>query len=413
MNRIQLRGTIIYEPSEDRWRGSGTDWWIEHTMAATAKITFEEPITFDPFDPMQTKSYSLTVSNIQGNGDAVTYNVDETGFVVTWKHYKPSVCMASFVVSGVRASYVPNDRTLSNEDSVADVYAAGILFDYEAKYGVITVMGSASISSKSAVKSKRQIVGEHASGCKQRMEGETDAFSKQLLEKRLAKIEHRLARHQNIEDRSTAYWNSAKKFGELWGYYSAHEQKEALGGCYVPLCTGGGPGIMQAAAEGARSQHAHVIGIDCQFGLDDLFDLRDSYSVYSNQRLRLNNFSIREGVLINYSHVVLFWPGGYGTAWEVFELLSKISTGHLRRRRTKAIFVHREFWQPLFAFVDHMRLHGTVNSYGDRIKIPGVDDQFPDDAYIAEVVDTPEEAFAVTRAFVEELYRKNQLTLRE
>jgi predicted Rossmann-fold nucleotide-binding protein len=110
--------------------------------------------------------------------------------------------------------------------------------------------------------------------------------------------------------------------------------------------------------------------------------------------------------------VILFWPGGYGTAWEVFETLSKISTKHLRRHRTKAIFVHREYWEPLFRFVDHMRQFGTINSYGDRIKIPGVDDQLPDEAYIAEVVDSPEEAFAKTRAFVEDLYQRNQLTLR-
>ncbi len=59
-----------------------------------------------------------------------------------------------------------------------------------------------------------------------------------------------------------------------------------------------------------------------------------------------------------------------------------------------------------------MREHGAINSYGDRIKIPEVDDQYPDEACLAEVVNTPEEAFEKTRAFVEELYRKNQLTLK-
>jgi hypothetical protein len=56
--------------------------------------------------------------------------------------------------------------------------------------------------------------------------------------------------------------------------------------------------------------------------------------------------------------------------------------------------------------------HGAINCYGDRIKIPGVDDQLPDEAYIAEVADGPQEAFEKTRAFVEELYRKNQLSLK-
>jgi predicted Rossmann-fold nucleotide-binding protein len=169
---------------------------------------------------------------------------------------------------------------------------------------------------------------------------------------------------------------------------------------------------MRAAAQGARNQDAHVIGIDCQFGIDNFFNLKDTYSVTSNQRLRMNNFSIREGVLINYSHVILFWPGGFGTAWEVYETLSKIQTNHLRRHRTKAIFVHAEYWQPLFNCINHMREHGAINSYGDRIKIPGIDDQLPDEAYLAEVANGPEEAFEKARAFVEELYRKNQLTLK-
>jgi hypothetical protein len=59
-----------------------------------------------------------------------------------------------------------------------------------------------------------------------------------------------------------------------------------------------------------------------------------------------------------------------------------------------------------------MREHGAINSYGDRIKIPGVDDQLPDEAYLAEVASGPEEAFEKTKEFVEKLYKKNQLTLK-
>lgn len=66
----------------------------------------------------------------------------------------------------------------------------------------------------------------------------------------------------------------------------------------------------------------------------------------------------------------------------------------------------------MFRFIEHMRLFGTINSYGDRIKIPGIDDSLPDEAYIAEVVDSAEEAYEKTRAFVEYLYEHNMLTLR-
>lgn len=412
MNETELYGTIFYEPKTNQWTGSGTGWWIEKTDGDLAKVTFEEPITFDHRLPSKTKNYSLSVSNINENGDVDTYNVNEDGFVVSWKNYKEDTCIASFHVRGEKVCFVPNDRALGNEESVADIYAAELLFSYEAKYGVITLMGSGSISCKEIAEEKIDILKSQADQLKTDCENEKDPFCKQLLQDKLDRIKLRMERHQRIIEKSSKYWDSALKFGEMWGRYSAQEQEKALGGCYVPLCTGGGPGIMRAAAQGARSQHAQVIGIDCQFGVDNFFNLKDSYSVHSNQRLRMNNFSIREGVLINYSHVILFWPGGFGTAWEVYETLSKIQTNHLRRHRTKAIFVHPEYWEPLFRCVDHMREHGAINSYGDRIKIPGVDDQYPDEAYLAEVANTPEEAFEKTRAYVEELYRKNQLTLK-
>jgi predicted Rossmann-fold nucleotide-binding protein len=412
MKQVELYGTVFYEPATNEWSGSGTGWWIEKTEKNIAKITFEEPITFDPRTTTKTKNYSLSLSNINDHGNVDAYNVDEDGFILRWENYPNETCMASFHVIGTQVCFVPNDRALGADESVADVYAAELLFSYEAKYGVITLMGSGTISCKEIAEEKLDILNSHAEKLHAALEKEKDPFCMGLLEDKLARTKIRAERQHRIVEKSAKYWDSALKFGELWGHYSANEQEKALGGCYVPLCTGGGPGIMRAAAQGARNQHAHVIGIDCQFGVDNFFNLKDTYSVHSNQRLRMNNFSIREGVLINYSHVILFWPGGFGTAWEVYETLSKIQTNHLRRHRTKAIFVHPEYWEPLFKCIDNMREHGAINSYGDRIKIPGVDDQLPDEAYLAEVASGPEEAFEKTKEFVEKLYKKNQLTLK-
>lgn len=410
MNDVHINGTIVFEPEAETWSSMGTGWWIEKSIGNVAKITFEELLVFN----LKSQNFSLSISNIDNNGDIQTYHVDETGFIIAWNNYnKSSNCVASFSANGIKKIIIPNDRTLKNEENAEDIYAASLLFNHEAKYGVVTVMGSASFSSEEMLAEQeteaRGLIRQYQTA----IEESADDFSKMLFSDKLNKSRYRLERLVQIREKSIAYWNSAKKFGELWGRYSAQEQESILGGCYVPICTGGGPGIMRAVAEGARGEHAHVIGIDCQFGNDNFFNLKDSFSALSNQRLRLNNFSIREGVLINYSHVILFWPGGYGTAWEACETLSKISTNHLRRHRTKVIFVHTEYWEPFFAFIDHMRTYGAINAYGDRIKIPTVDDTDAEEAYLAEVVDTAEEAFAKTRDFVETLYKKNQLTLRD
>lgn len=401
--RLEIRGEVVYDPSSNSWKGKGTSWWIETTLDNAVEILFEEPLTFDPVNP-------IAVKVLEGQAKVDTDIMDQQGFLMWCNDHGAEPVKLAFLVRGTQT--VPNDRTLSTEDSFADIYAAGLLFDYEAKYGVVSVMGSASITSEEIVKTKLEILENEINGLLKSRDEEENEFKKQVLEKNANLLRIRMERHKSIMEKSTEYWNSAKKFGELWGLYSTREQAKALDGRYIPICTGGGPGIMQAVAEGARSQNAHVVGIDCQFGYDNFFDLTDSYAVYSNQRLRMNNFSIREGILINYSHVILFWPGGYGTAWEVFETLSKISTHHLRRRRTKAIFVHKEYWKPMFEFCEQMRKFGAINSFGDRILIPGVDDEHPDRAYLAEVVDSAEEAFWKTREFVETLHQRNELTLR-
>src|SRR4051812_17054198 len=106
MNEIQLHGTIFYEPSTNKWVGSGTGWWIEKTERNTAKITFEERVTFNPLDPLKTKSYSLSISDINKNGEVEAYNVDEEGFIITWKNYSNSTCIASFTVTGTNVEFV-------------------------------------------------------------------------------------------------------------------------------------------------------------------------------------------------------------------------------------------------------------------------------------------------------------------
>ena len=61
-----------------------------------------------------------------------------------------------------------------------------------------------------------------------------------------------------------------------------------------------------------------------------------------------------------------------------------------------------------------MRDVGTINAYGDRIYIPGIDDladEAADGAYVAEVVDSAQEAFRVTKAYVESLCDANRLSL--
>lgn len=355
------------------------------------------------------------VTEVSGNGFTVSLTGAEGDL--------PEVLGFCFEAIGQTVVDVPDDRRLATSHAIEDIHAVETVLNHEAEFGFVCVMASASIeaieSTQVAIVKQEGVIQTATAALAAATVANRDRLALALKKARI-----KLERLRKIEA-AAKYWDSALEFGRLWGKYSTEEQKASLNGRYVPICTGGGPGIMRAAAIGAREMGAQVIGIDSVFNNDENYKFNiplqpisglnpraSHHSLASNVRLICNDFSIRESALINYASVVLFWPGGFGTCWEAFETLSKIQTGHLRRWRTKAIFVHREFWQPLFDVIAHFRDIGTVNAYGDRIFIPGVDDdplEYADGAYIAEVVDTPQEAFARTREYVELLSRENKL----
>lgn len=404
---MEIFGSVYYDVTKKEWTGKGNGWWIGNSEANAVTVHFESPFSLD-----DASKYRIMVSTVCGKCEFKVKDVTTDSFDLICVFNEEELCGVAFTAVGEQSVYFFDDKNLSNDESTADIYASSLLLDYEAKYGYVSVMGSASIKDDEELDQKVLSLKDKNDNLETMLDENSSIVMDEELDKRIELNKVRMERQKKLE-KSAKYYKSAYKFGKLWGEYCAKEQARRLNGCYVPLCTGGGPGIMEAAAKGAREENAQVIGLDCQFGNEDFFDLSGSCYLYSNTRLRMNNFAIREGILINYSHVILFWPGGYGTVWEVCETLSKLQTKHLRKRRIKAIFVHQDYWEPFFKLVDHMRDYGTVNSYGDRIKIPGIDDQDPDDAYVAEVVDTPEEAFAKAKEFVENLEKHGDLILRK
>lgn len=405
---MKIYGELYYDVKKNTWTGNGNGWWMSKSRTNRVTVFFESPFSLDA-----AKKYRIMLSANCGCGQFEVQNVTVDSFDMVCVSYDDELCGVTFTAVGEQSAYFYDDKNLTNEESIADIYASSLLLDYEAKYGYIGLMGSASIADRETLEKKKAALQRKNDNLESMLEDGNSIVSDEELRERIQLNKGRIERQERLAEKSARYYESAYEFGKLWGEYCVREQKKNLDGCYVPLCTGGGPGIMEAAAKGAREENAQVIGIDCQFGNEEFFDLKDSCYLHSNVRLRMNNFAIREGVLLNYSHVLLFWPGGYGSVWEVCETLSKLQTKHLRKRRVKAIFVHREYWQPFFDLVAHMREYGTVNSYGDRIKIPGVDDQLPDDAYVAEVVEDAKEAFNKTKEFVEQLAKNGDLILRK
>jgi len=406
---FQANGQATFESGS--WIQTGTVGWTLKPDSNTPT----QRISVQIFEPLEA-GYLVHVTGLSTGyspaEEPMCCNIGPTGFDVVSQQAATSPRGFSFSIKGLKLEPVMDDRSVPKDRFVEDANALRLLFTHEAEFGFVTVFCSASIDSSANLALQIAALEAKISAAKTEIAAELDPIKRAALIEALVVLERKLVCLNKLaRPEITRYWDSAKEFGKLWGDYTVNLQKNLLGGAYVPLCTGAGPGIMTASASGAAGVGAPVVGIDALFAPQNRFTVKNTAPQFHSAYLRCNDFATREAALINYSQELYFWPGGYGTMWEVFEALSKIQTKHLRPYRTKAVFVHREFWEPILEMIDHLRERGTINAFGDRISILGKDDSDPPQAYVAEVVDSAAEAFAVGRRHVEWLHANNLLSV--
>lgn len=121
----------------------------------------------------------------------------------------------------------------------------------------------------------------------------------------------------------------------------------------IPVLTGGGPGIMEAASCGAlgvkKEGFITSIGINVE-GLDT--GVKDSSC--PRDAIEMHDFPSRKWLLTHYSLGFAVFPGGFGTLDELTELLTLIQT----KKRVKApiVLIGVEYWKPFVIWVNDSAL---------------------------------------------------------
>lgn len=131
----------------------------------------------------------------------------------------------------------------------------------------------------------------------------------------------------------------------------------ALAHAGFPVITGGGPGLMAAANQGARLAGGASIGLG--------IDLPHEQNLNPHLTLSVNfeHFFVRKLMLVRYATAFVALPGGFGTLDELFEALTLVQTGKVRE--FPVILIGTEFWRDLHRWVLERLLEGGYISPED------------------------------------------------
>jgi len=139
--------------------------------------------------------------------------------------------------------------------------------------------------------------------------------------------------------------------------------KELSDGGYNIL-TGAGPGIMEAANKGAYEGKSKSIGLNIQLPHEQ------SANPYLDECLTFEHFFSRKVMLVKHARSCVYFPGGYGTADELMEVLTLVQTQKMRP--IPLILYGLEFWEPLLAWFEELAGGGYI-SYQDLTLMSIVD----------------------------------------
>ncbi|MBI2024934.1 MAG: TIGR00730 family Rossman fold protein [Candidatus Harrisonbacteria bacterium] len=174
----------------------------------------------------------------------------------------------------------------------------------------------------------------------------------------------------------TIFGSARFKETDRW-YKEARKLGRMMSNAGFSIITGGGPGIMEAGNRGASEGKSDSVGLNIQLPYEQRVNpwVRKGRGFYY--------FFTRKVMLSFSAQAYVFFPGGYGTLDEVFEILTLVQTKKIYTK-VPIILVGKNFW----GAIDQWLRDKLLKEYKT------ID---PEDVKLYNVVDTAEQAFAIIK----------------
>ena len=173
--------------------------------------------------------------------------------------------------------------------------------------------------------------------------------------------------------RNSVHYEQARRFGKLVAEHSkhcsAHEQ--------LHICTGGGPGIMEAANRGAHEAGMANVGLNIALPHEQ----HSNPYVTPELNFKFHYFALRKLHFMMRAKALVAFPGGFGTLDELFEVITLVQTR--KAKPVPIILCGTDYWKRLFN-LEVLVEEGVIS---------------PEDLDLFTYQDTPEAAWQTIKDF--------------
>ena len=158
--------------------------------------------------------------------------------------------------------------------------------------------------------------------------------------------------HAKLRLEMSEYYESARELARRlteWSKQLSDEERRFV------ICTGGGPGIMEAANRGASEAKGMNVGLTISIPVEEF----DNQYVTRELAFHFHYFFMRKFWFAYLAKAVIVFPGGFGTLDELFELLTLLQTRKIRKHLPVVLFGNK-YWNEVINF-DTLVKYGNIN----------------------------------------------------